>query len=638
MPFIHSLLDMIDISLQNNDIGEQYIASNKGHPYIERTLCRFRKLLLEADVDYDVKYRESKAILQAHPQAGKWLLTKNSYSTWRAGKTGLFWLTGAPGTGKTFLSSVVIDDHKNDPGAIVLSFTCDYRNRKTCNRTNIYASLLYQLLSSIACTSNASTLARLEPYQNAQSKNELPLGDLILVISREINQRVVTVIDGIENCDDIQDIALDLVFIAEHIPVFVSSRDHPDIRDVLEWSEKVTIKQDDVIEDVRRFVKKEVKYIRVRDPDFQASIVDKLITGAQGNFSWTASHIHQIRQFELDNDIRKSLNKPPRQISKICIRSLRRIDAMPHSELLRLAIRLVVCAVQPITLRALTQAATMPQMGAAWCSDSLHRSSNPRWIVDDCANLLKCVPATDRSQYEHYWAGNRVDGQTIEINIDGDDEIVIPFHPSVRDFLGSSPIILPNSLVKYALHPLKDAHATLARMCQNHLNLALRLQKTADPRHAFTNYALSACPLHLRATGRDAVDSEELFTLWNRVNVDFWEPILKYYLDNFRIININGRGPRGRTALHCAVQGGSPILVASLLEKGAKIDLVDDCGDTPLLVAMKMTLFSVPLIVHLLDHGADVNARDRRGFTPNFLATRRGHESLMTLVRTATFP
>jgi hypothetical protein len=122
----------------------------------------------------------------------------------------------------------------------------------------------------------------LGPYQNVRSKNELPLGDLVLAISREINQRIIIVIDAIENCDDVQDIPLDLVFIAEHIPVFVSSRDHPDIRDAFERSDKVTITEDDVIEDMRRFIQKEVKCIRVRDPDFQASIVDKLITGAEG--------------------------------------------------------------------------------------------------------------------------------------------------------------------------------------------------------------------------------------------------------------------------------------------------------------------------------------------------------------------
>ncbi|KIL60177.1 hypothetical protein M378DRAFT_953813 [Amanita muscaria Koide BX008] len=624
----------MDIAPENNVVEKEHVGGCEKR-LDERTFCRFRKLLLQPGTDYEVKYREAKAVLQNHSKAGKWLLSRNSFVTWKGRNSGLFWLTGVPGAGKTVLSSVVVDDLKNDPNVIVLFSYCDHRDTKTRYPTNIYANLLYQLLSANFATGDALTLARiLGPYRNVLSRDEIPLGDLILNISREVERKIVVLIDGLENCHDIQHMVLDLAFIAQHLPVFVASRDHPDIRDEFGRYDNVTIDQDDIIDDLRRFVRKEAKHIKVGDPGLQAFIVDKLLLGAQGNFSWTASHIRQLHGLDAENDIRKSLIKPPRQISKICTKGLKAIDALPHSELLRGVIRLVVCAVQPITLRALTQATTTFQMGGAWYSHN--GSANPRWLVDDCANLLKCVPATHRSRHERYWAANRVGNQTIETNIDDYDEIVIPFHPSVRDFLTAGSIMLPRSLLKYALHPLPDVHATLARLCQSHLDLALRLQQqTPDhniSRNAFTNYALSACPLHFLAGGRKALDSRELFTIWSRDHIDFWEPIMKYYLGNFDIDNINARGLQGGTALHWAVRGGSPDLVTLLLEKGAKVDLVDDRGDTPLLIAVKMAKgFSVSIINQLLGYGADINARDRRGYSADYLGTRRVHGSLLNL-------
>lgn len=47
-------------------------------------------------------------------------------------------------------------------------------------------------------------------------------------------------------------------------------------------------------------------------------------------------------------------------------------------------------------------------------------------------------------------------------------------------------------------------------------------------------------------------------------------------------ISVDAKGPRKRTALHCAAFFGYGVLVDSLLKAGAKVEVVDDDGVTPL--------------------------------------------------------
>jgi ankyrin repeat protein len=72
----------------------------------------------------------------------------------------------------------------------------------------------------------------------------------------------------------------------------------------------------------------------------------------------------------------------------------------------------------------------------------------------------------------------------------------------------------------------------------------------------------------------------------------------------------------GYTPLHRAVFGGYVDYAQMLLERGAALDVVDDLGNTPLHAAVSLYTFCALLTQFLLDHGADVNARNWRGEAP----------------------
>ena len=54
-----------------------------------------------------------------------------------------------------------------------------------------------------------------------------------------------------------------------------------------------------------------------------------------------------------------------------------------------------------------------------------------------------------------------------------------------------------------------------------------------------------------------------------------------------RSIDMNLRIPGGETAMHFAAREGYAVIVSKLIEKGAVVDIADDFGNTPLLLAVK---------------------------------------------------
>ncbi len=73
-------------------------------------------------------------------------------------------------------------------------------------------------------------------------------------------------------------------------------------------------------------------------------------------------------------------------------------------------------------------------------------------------------------------------------------------------------------------------------------------------------------------------------------------------------------------------QDGSVDEISQLIEKGADVNAKDKLGYTPLVMAAKGGLSDV--CMKLVELGADVNARDKHGDTPLIRAAKRGHSKM----------
>jgi hypothetical protein len=102
--------------------------------------------------------------------------------------------------------------------------------------------------------------------------------------------------------------------------------------------------------------------------------------------------------------------------------------------------------------------------------------------------------------------------------------------------------------------------------------------------------------------------------------------------------DINARDKRGRPALHLAIWKGHSDAARLLIERGADVEARDVAkgalvgGQTPLHLLCRVTATSAGLVRALLCKGADVNARDSRGWTPLMWAAASGHGKIVKLL------
>ncbi len=115
-------------------------------------------------------------------------------------------------------------------------------------------------------------------------KSLFQIGDLtslIMELSRAAEKTFV-VIDGLDKCDSLDILLPHLLELAKELHVFVSSRDHPDIRHHFRDQVHYMISADDIRHDVQQFVKMQVKKINRIGPDDADLIVDSLTSEAKG--------------------------------------------------------------------------------------------------------------------------------------------------------------------------------------------------------------------------------------------------------------------------------------------------------------------------------------------------------------------
>jgi ankyrin repeat protein len=91
----------------------------------------------------------------------------------------------------------------------------------------------------------------------------------------------------------------------------------------------------------------------------------------------------------------------------------------------------------------------------------------------------------------------------------------------------------------------------------------------------------------------------------------------------------------GFAPLHLAAGLGNVELVTYFINKGAKTDIKDDRGNTPMhTVAMyELTAANEKIIEILLSHGAAINEKNRDGQTPLVLATKFGRAEMAKFLK-----
>ncbi|RDW57470.1 hypothetical protein BP6252_13808 [Coleophoma cylindrospora] len=322
----------------------------------------------------DVRYGKHHATIRDERTAdtGTWLVANNKYSEWQNISTStILWLHGRPGSGKTYLTSKIIDDiesalrtSQNNEG-----FAYFYCNRNEAQRRDplaVLRSFVRQLSTTINEEHSMQTQLKQFCYQNQIKGCELSKGECKELLLKFINiyPKTTLILDALDECETREREFLIEVFdqfvenSTKLVKIFVSSRPESDIRARFQSKTNIEITTQDNYDDISRFVEGEiVKHPRWKrlDSRFQSEIVETLRKHSDGMFQWAYLQISQLLALRQEEQIRDRLGKLPEGL-KVAYDEI--FDRMNEHErkIASRACQWVMCATHPLPTAVLLPA------------------------------------------------------------------------------------------------------------------------------------------------------------------------------------------------------------------------------------------------------------------------------------------
>ncbi|KAL8882710.1 MAG: hypothetical protein Q9192_007538, partial [Flavoplaca navasiana] len=375
-----------------------------------------------------VQYREHHrtSYNAVMPGSGAWLQNKPEFVDWKTSSaSSILWIHGIPGSGKSKLMSIVIQDIleaklQNTSTSAFSYFYCtrDDAEKARANPDEIMRAILKQL--SCPDASQPIHAAVLGEYQKRQKDadedgldpTKLPLQDcksLILEISDQLP--IVVMVDALDECDPLRRHELlqaleDIVQSSNSlVKVIISSRDDLDISYRLAGVPNVYISSDDSRDDLDRFVERELdkaieeqRLLRGQVPTcLRQQIIDRLRAGANGMFLWAHLQIRNLCDPErmiVASDVEDALQRLPTTLVALYSSILDRIDRIaPHGRLLATkTLSWVLCARRPL------DPAIMAQMLQPSRSENLLHAQD---ILGLCCNLVVLDNSLEVFRFAH---------------------------------------------------------------------------------------------------------------------------------------------------------------------------------------------------------------------------------------------
>lgn len=302
------------------------------------------------------------------PGTGQWLLQHKDFRGWEEEKSSvLFWLQGSAGTGKTYLTSTVIDrvqgqiSHPPKDESFAF-FYCDKDDTTRSQPLAILQSFVRQLSTAASNPKSVQTKLR-NTCKEAREKGtnfRLEQCKEQILASLNIYQKSTLVIDALDECDP--DTREDLInalnlFLSEStkpVKVFISSRPDPDIARELESSPNVGISASENQEDIKKFLDveldkfaKKAAFMKRLKPDVMA----KLLERCEGMFQWAVLQVHQISKCINETGVWNRLENLPKGLQNAYDEVWAEIESRgePDETLAKRALLWAMAASKPMT-------------------------------------------------------------------------------------------------------------------------------------------------------------------------------------------------------------------------------------------------------------------------------------------------
>ncbi|KAK4155941.1 hypothetical protein C8A00DRAFT_41494 [Chaetomidium leptoderma] len=574
--------------------------------------------------------QQSDYLNQRQPGTGQWLLNSDEFKTWVEGDRQTLFCPGIPGSGKTILTSIVIDKLTtgfNDNDNIVIAYLyCNFRRKDEQKAENLIASVLKQLAQSRPSLPE-SVKSLHDKHKNKRTEPSFGEISQALQSVASVYSRVFVVVDALDECqasDGRHSRVLSEIFALQAnkcgANIFATSRFIPEITTEFARSVQLEIRASD--EDVKGYIEGHINrdMPRLRThidecPKLMEEIRIGISSAVQGMFLLAQIYLSSLNDKTTPKKVRDALAGFQEQ-------AMERIRGQEQGlwDLAKRALTWITCATRPLTTMELRHALAVEENAA-----ELDKCNLPQieLIVSVCAGLVTVDEASDIIRLSDI---TKICVTYLSFNVF--ESGMCQSNHEFKERLQSNPLY-DYAARNWGHHARKSSR--LPEVVEGFLMCQATVEAASQAFHT-TNGHSQLVPkqttgLHLAASlgvheatplswaargGHEAV--VELLLATDQAEVD-------------------SKDRHGQTPLSRAAKGGHEAVVKLLLATGqAEINSKDRYGQTPLSRAADCGHESVVRL--LLETGqAEVDSKDILGRTPLSLAAGKGHEAVAKLLR-----
>ncbi|KAJ5350029.1 hypothetical protein N7541_007756 [Penicillium brevicompactum] len=270
---------------------------------------------------------------QRTPNTGDWLLQHDDFRSWEMKKTSsLFWLQGSAGTGKTYLTSSVVDRVRTMlSGSLEVEglafFYCNRSEPQRGRSENILQSFVRQLCTPAQRPEHMQGRIK-KAYEDARDRGTDFQTDQCMELIQECLDgygRTTLIVDALDECDRrsqssiIKALNSFLANSKNPVKIFISSRPDSDIRNRLKDSPTIAVSASSNQRDIKLYLEAELQEM-ANDQTFlnagtvKQTAIERLLQRCQGMFQWAALQIKQLVDYRSKASFIKRLDDLPEGI------------------------------------------------------------------------------------------------------------------------------------------------------------------------------------------------------------------------------------------------------------------------------------------------------------------------------------
>lgn len=235
---------------------------------------RLRDTILNWFSTNDYALQHSDQLSRRAQGTGQWFLDHPVYQQWRNGGKATLLGLGIPGSGKSMMAAMVIEQLRQncigDDKTVVIYYYCNFQRQDDQQINKILATLIRQLLRGLSrVPESVRNLYETHHGQDATPSTE-QLREVLMSLTQEYNQ-VYIVVDALDECLDTTNTRtslLDSLFEAQQWPktsvgLLATSRSVPEVEARFQTALRVEIRAHE--EDIHQYLSQHINELKV-DP------------------------------------------------------------------------------------------------------------------------------------------------------------------------------------------------------------------------------------------------------------------------------------------------------------------------------------------------------------------------------------